>query len=459
MKIDLYSLITGSIIGIICVVLLTFGMPFSTVPAAAFLSIVSIVMIFQASFSLYWMLYSWEDTQIISNTIPPIVPPSQSFTAIIPARHESMVIGDTIRAVSAIDYPKELTEILVVCRADDGETIRAAETAINTINDKTIRLVIFHDEPINKPHALNIGLREAQNSHVVIFDAEDQPHHEIYSIVNSVFTTENADVVQSGVQLMNYRSSWFSTLNVLEYFFWFKSTLHFFAKVGAVPLGGNTVFFKKELLKKIGGWDEESLTEDADIGIRLSTAGARIRIIYNEHHVTREETPPDLAGFIKQRTRWNQGFIQILNKGDWIKFPKLSQKFLAGYMLLLPELQSVLFLLVPVSIYMAFTMKLPVFVTILSIFPIFILFIQLVVQTVGLYEFTKNYGFAYPWWMPLKLFLTFYPYQLMLSVSAFRAILRMLFGNIGWEKTLHVNAHRRTERISVFPNVQPLQSY
>jgi hypothetical protein len=44
---------------------------------------------------------------------------------------------------------------------------------------------------------------------------------------------EGVKVVQAGVQLMNYTSRWYSTLNVLEYFFWFKSRLHYHAKYGA----------------------------------------------------------------------------------------------------------------------------------------------------------------------------------------------------------------------------------
>ena len=454
--IDLYSMITGIFFGTVCFLIFYFGLPFSVLSIEPILSTISILMILQAAFSLYWMLYKWNNAENLADTTSIIQPPHYSFSAIIPARHESGVIADTLHAVASIKYPKNLTEVLVICRHDDHETISAAENTIRALNDSTIRLIIFNDEPINKPHALNIGMQNAVNDVVVVFDAEDQPHTDIYSVVNSTLIAEKADVVQSGVQLMNFRSSWFSALNVLEYFFWFKSTLHFFAKVGAVPLAGNTVFFKKNWLQQIGGWDEKCLTEDADIGIRLSNAGAKIQIIYDENFVTREETPPDLGSFIKQRTRWNQGFIQILNKGDWMRFPKLSQKLLAGYVLLLPELQSLLFLFVPISIFIAMTMKLHILVTILSIFPVFILFIQLVVQTVGLYEFTKNYGYKFPIWIPVKLFLTFYPYQILLSISAFRAILRMLIGNIAWEKTLHINAHRETQPMPIWNGLQPV---
>ena len=70
------------------------------------------------------------------------------------------------------------------------------------------------------------------------------------------------------------------------------------------------------------GWDQECLTEDADIGIRLcADGGMRFRAIYDDHYVTREETPPTVGQFIKQRTRWNQGFLQILGKRDWLRLP------------------------------------------------------------------------------------------------------------------------------------------
>src|SRR5947209_9080202 len=182
---------------------------------------------------------------------------------------------------------------------------------------------------------------------------------------------ENIDAVQSGVQLMNHNTKWFCFLNVLEYFFWFKSSMHFFARIGMTPLGGNTVFVRRELMEQLGGWDESCLTEDADLGIRLSLAHARIRIIYEDEFVTREETPHTIQQFIKQRTRWNQGFIQILIKWEWLKLEKLSQRLLAFYVLILPEVQALFAILVPVAIIMLFLIKFPLWVATLSLAPLY----------------------------------------------------------------------------------------
>ena len=44
--------------------------------------------------------------------------------------------------------------------------------------------------------------------------------------------------------------------------------------------------------------------------------------------------------------------------------------------------------------------------------------------------------------LPFKIAATYVPYQLVLSLSAFRAMTRVLLGLNNWEKTLHINAHR-----------------
>lgn len=403
----------------------------------------------QSIFTLFWMLYAWEDPEEAAEHRSPnnFTYPQYSFTALIPARHEAQVIDDTIRTVHNINYPSQLKETIVLCRSDDTATINQALATIRRLNAYNTRVEIFDGFPINKPYALNKGLQVARNQVVAVFDAEDEPHRDIYNVVNTVMATKQADVVQSGVQLMNYRTKWFSALNCMEYFFWFKSGLHFFSKVGrATPLGGNTVFFKKDYLKKVNGWDDQCLTEDADIGFRLVAAGARIKVVYDEQHATREETPSDVVSFIKQRTRWNQGFLQILGKGSWWKLPTIRQKAIALYILLSPAIQAGMLLYIPVALYLAFTIKLPVVLSLFTIVPLMLFALQIVALCVGMYEFTRAYKLPFPLLIPFKILLTFYPYQLLLMVAAFRATYRFIFNVNGWEKTFHINAHRETAR-------------
>jgi cellulose synthase/poly-beta-1,6-N-acetylglucosamine synthase-like glycosyltransferase len=254
--------------------------------------------------------------------------------------------------------------------------------------------------------------------------------------------SNDVDVVQSGVQLMNFDTNWYSMYNVLEYYFWFKSVLHFFAKNGVVPLGGNTVFFKRKYLNHVGGWDEACLTEDADIGMRLSLAGAKMKIVYDEIHATREETPPTVWEFVKQRTRWDQGFMQVIGKLDWARLPSFKQKFLAIYALGWVVAQGFLFLIIPFSIYIGMTTKMHPGLSILTNLPMYSLLVIFIILNIGLYEFTKSYGLKYSWTTPFKMLIYYIPFQLLLGFSALRAMWRQIAGQVSWEKTTHLNIAR-----------------
>jgi cellulose synthase/poly-beta-1,6-N-acetylglucosamine synthase-like glycosyltransferase len=411
------------------------------------LLVISTLLLAQVSVSTYLMLYTWNDADRRSQYGAPKVfaPPQKSFAVLLPARHEEAVIQHTIQGVLDANYPMHLLEICVICRIDDKGTIAKVQEKIAELVPQgvtNVNLIVFQDTPINKPHGLNIGLHYTRNEVVTIFDSEDQVHPEVFNVVNTVMVSERINVVQSGVQLMNYDSRWFSALNVLEYFFWFKSRLHFHSRVGIIPLGGNTVFFARRLLERIGGWDDTCLTEDADIGIRLSMMGEQVRVVYEDAYVTQEETPPTVGQFIKQRTRWNQGFLQILKKGDYRKLPKFWQRLLAVYTLATPVIQALTALYIPISIYTMLFTKLPVWIAMIALLPAYMLIGQYILNLVGLYEFAEAHNIRLSRWTGFKLLLAFYPYQVLLGVSAVRGVVRELKGVNNWEKTRHLNAHR-----------------
>ena len=405
----------------------------------------SLLLLTHSIFTLFWMLYAWENpTNSKKHSSPSVfASPFNTFSILIPARREEEVIESTIQAMSRIDYPTHLVEVLILIREDDKSTRLFAESAITWLKEKNIRVVTFGGYPINKPHALNVGLRHAKNDIVVIFDAEDDPHRDILNVANTILLEENPDVIQSGVQLMNYDSRWFSLLNVLEYFFWFKSGLLFFSTVGGTtPLGGNTVFFKKMLLKIAGGWREDCLTEDAEIGLRLSLMDARIKVIYDAVHTTKEETPVRVSDFVKQRTRWNLGFLQILSYGDWLKIKGGRRKIFSFYILFSPVLQTIILFSLPFFIGMALTHELPIAISFLAFFPMYIFILQLVTWIFGSLEFARAYKISYPYAFPIRILSTFFFYQLLLTYASVRAVLRFFFNNLAWEKTFHANSHR-----------------
>jgi cellulose synthase/poly-beta-1,6-N-acetylglucosamine synthase-like glycosyltransferase len=407
----------------------------------------SLLLTMQAIYSTALMLYAWEDEdkQVRSRAPVDFDPPTTSFTVLLPARHEEAVIQDTIQRIVDLDYPPELVQVLVVIEAGDHGTIAMVNQKLHQLRlagISHVRLVTFDDPPINKPHGLNVGLRQATGDVVTIFDAEDEPYVAILQVVNTIVQREHVRVVQCGVQLMNYADRWFSSLNVLEYFFWFKSRMHYHAAIGMVPLGGNTVFINRDLLGQLDGWDEACLTEDADIGVRLSAMRVPIRVVYEDAHVTREETPPTVEQFVKQRTRWSQGFIQVLGKGDWLRLPSRTQRLVALYTLGFPMFEALMLIYVPISVWTILTAKVPVLVAMISTLPLYMLVIQLGISAVGLYEFTSIHGLRPSGLSWLQMLTAYMPFQWLLGYAALRAVWRQVRGVNTWEKTAHIGAHR-----------------
>jgi cellulose synthase/poly-beta-1,6-N-acetylglucosamine synthase-like glycosyltransferase len=411
---------------------------------AGFLWPISLFLLAQGAFATYSMLFSWLKPTSLEQIKPPtkFSPKRLSFSLIIPVRNEEKVIAQTLTAMKKINYPKDKYEILITARDDDTQTIGKILEALNHL-PPTFHLLVWENFPNSKPQGLNAALKYAQNDIVGIFDAEDEPHPDILEGVNTTFQQKKVDIVQSGVQLVNLDSHWYAPHNCLEYYFWFKSVLPLFSSWGANPLGGNTVFFKKDIVKAAAGWDEACLTEDAEIGVRLSSLGKKTAVIYDEAMATQEETPPDLAGFIRQRTRWHQGYFQVLLKGNWKNLPNSRQKAIILYQMTYPFMQIFSSFWLFLTPFLAFFTKVPLGLALFSYLPSYFFLMQLGLSLIGIYQINKGYQLKAPPKIYLKFLLFYFPYQMVISYATLRAIKRQATGLMAWEKTEHINAHRQ----------------
>jgi len=414
----------------------------STVGLIALVSL-SIALAAVAMTTLAWMLHAWRSPQHLEATgfADSSGKPTFSFSLLVPARHEEEVLGDTIDTLARLDHPA--FEVVAIIGHDDPGTEAVARAAARRHPD-LVRVVMDHSVPKNKPKGMNTALPHCRGDIVGVFDAEDEVQPELLRQVDARFNATDADVVQGGVQLMNLQTSWWSLRNCLEYYFWFRSRLHFHANARFIPLGGNTVFARASVLKEVGGWDSECLAEDCELGVRLSTRGAKVVVAYDPEVVTREETPPTLKSLFKQRTRWNQGFLQVLRKGEWRKLPSLRQRMMARYLLSMPFLQAFTGLMIPVSLVLIGLVKVPLAVAMITFLPMTPTVLTLVAETVGLGDLKRMYEVKVRFRDYVRLLLGTLPYQVFLAAAAVRAVIRESRGIHAWEKTEHLNAHRAT---------------
>lgn len=399
-----------------------------------------------AAVSLWWMIHIWTSPQRVRAAAfsqARVDGRPLGFSLLVPARHEEAVLGQTLTGLAQLRYPSY--EVIVVVGHDDEPTMAVAEQVAERF--PSIVRVVVDPDPGSKPGALNAALPHVRGDVLGIFDAEDEVHPDLLANVDREFRSTGADVVQSGVQLMNHDTSWYALRNVLEYYFHFRSRLHRYSEMGLVPLGGNTVFARTAAVRETGGWDADCLAEDCDLGIRLSSLGARIAICYDADLVTREEAPSTLRSFFRQRTRWNQGFLQVLQKREWARLPTQRQRLLARLILAMPFIQALTGVAVVVAIVTILWLRVPVGLALFSFTPLIPLLTTVVVEAVALREFCRAYGRRATLRDYVRLVVGAFPYQLLLAAAAVRAVLRERRGDHAWEKTEHHGLHRRPTQL------------
>lgn len=402
--------------------------------------VTALVLTMIASGTFWWSLYAWRSPDQLSATRFADDPKKTKykFSLIVPCRDEpEEVMRATVDALLAQRHRR--FEIIISVGHDDLPTMAIADRI--AAEDPRIKVSVDRHEVKNKPRQLNTALAMCTGHIVGIVDAESITAPDLLRRVDATFADREADVVQGAVQLVNYRSRWFTLRNCLEYRIWFRSRLHGHAEAGFIPLGGNTVFLRRDVLEQVGGWDGDCLAEDCEIGVRLSAKGKRIVVAYGADLTTREEAPTTLRALVKQRTRWSLGFMQVLAKGEWRELPTQRQRIGAWWTLVQQHAMAFSGLVLPLAIATALFADLPVLVGMIAFLPL--------VPTVALVSFEvlilHDLGKDLEWRIGLRdyavLIISTPFYQLLLALAALRAVVKYAGQDFRWEKTAHSGAH------------------
>jgi len=232
-----------------------------------------------------------------------------TYSVLIPLRNEAEMVLQLGRAMQALDYPREKLDIKFVVELRSDATVAAVR---KILDEPSFELVIVPEAPPHtKPKALNYGLPLVRGEHVVVYDAEDIPAPDQLRRAASTFAANpGLDCLQAELTIDNAAENWLTALFAGEYAGQFGLMLPLLARLRLpMPLGGTSNHFRVRSLRELGGWDAFNVTEDADLGTRLSRVRYRSAILASQ---TREEAPISLAAWMAQRTRWMKGWMQTL---------------------------------------------------------------------------------------------------------------------------------------------------
>lgn len=227
-------------------------------------------------------------------------------SVMVPLFREEHIASHLVRRLSRLTYPKELLDVCLVMEASDDTT---RLTLSRTRLPPWIRVITVPRGAVQtKPRALNYALELCRGSIVGVWDAEDAPDPDQIHKVVQRFHERPPEVacLQGALDFYNAGTNWLSRCFAVEYASWFRVVLPGLARLGwPIPLGGTTLFFRREALEKIGGWDAHNVTEDADLGIRLVRMGYRTELVQS---TTYEEANCRALPWVKQRSRWLKGY-------------------------------------------------------------------------------------------------------------------------------------------------------
>ncbi len=236
-------------------------------------------------------------------------------TVLIPAHNEALVIDRTLRAVACMDYPEK--KLTVLC-LNDNSTDGTGEIARKTAASLGAHVQVVDVPPSRggrgKSAVLNYGLEIAQGEVLAVYDADNTPERSaLLYLVHNLVKREDLGAVIGKFRTRNrYVNLLTRFINLETIFFQWSTQAGRWHLYSLATIPGTNFVVWKELVQRIGGWDEKALTEDTELSIRIYLQNQFIKMV--PYSVTWEEEPSSWKVWFKQRTRWARGNLYVLKK-------------------------------------------------------------------------------------------------------------------------------------------------
>ena len=244
----------------------------------------------------------WISIMFIENTENAELKKYPLVSLIIPVLNEEKSIKNTVDSLLNLNYPKNKFEVIIV---DDGSTDNTKEI-VGSYKDKRVRLILNEHKGIGKASALNNGILNAKGEIVGCVDADCYVNTD--SLMNMIghFKSDEVGAVITSVKVLNPRS-FFEKMQRIEYILtsFIRRLMSYVGTLQVTP--GALSLYKKSVIDKVGYFDENNLTEDYEIALRL--INNHYRVVMESSIDTYTYVPENMKDLWTQRVRWFRGFI------------------------------------------------------------------------------------------------------------------------------------------------------
>ena len=277
---------------------------------------------------------------------------------LVAARDEQNVISRLVERLFNLDYPSEKLKIYII---DDG-SVDNTPIILEKLSQKYEKLNIIRRQKNaggGKSGALNHALKIISGEWVFILDADAQLKNDTLRRIITYAQNGSLSAIQLRKSVLNASKNFLTTCQGIEMAMDAYFQLGRLHSAGISELRGNGQLIRRDILLNCGSFNENTVTDDLDLSVRLILSQSKIGIFWDPPVM--EEAVENISALFSQRQRWAEGGLQrffdygwnlLIGKLDFIQKFDLMYFFILQYALpiiaLVDLIVSLLFLKSPI---------------------------------------------------------------------------------------------------------------
>ena len=230
------------------------------------------------------------------------------FAVLAPARNEENCIAGLVESIRKQNYPPELVDVCVIPNNCTDDTAGAAVLA-------GAKVLPVSPAVRSKGQALHEAfahlLKTETHDAYCVFDADNEADPNFLAEMNRALAS--ARVAKSRIFAKNAHEGW-----VCACYETYFCNANLFLNRARSNIGlsarviGTGFAVRRDLMEELGGWNTETLTEDAEFYTLLSVRGEKA--VFVPGAVTYDEEPLSFHQSLIQRRRWMSGIMEVCRR-------------------------------------------------------------------------------------------------------------------------------------------------
>ncbi len=301
----------------------------------------------------YWLILSFTGLLVVQAlrlvSIKPEAPPTPlsnqdlanaaTVSLLVAAKNEAAVIARLVTMLCTLDYPQDKYEVWIINDHSTDQT----PIILDKLAQEYPQLRILHrgaGASGGKSGALNQALQMSTGDIIGVFDADATVSKDLLRQIVPMFNQKNMGAVQMRKAIANAGENFWTRGQMAEMALDSYFQQQRIALGGIGELRGNGQFVRRRALNSCGGWNEQTITDDLDLTIRLHLDNWKIGFL--NVPAVGEEGVTSFKALWHQRNRWAEGGYQryldywrfiISNRMGWAKTIDLLSFMLIQYIL------------------------------------------------------------------------------------------------------------------------------